>query len=66
MLVYVPLYSVCCGAYYERKTRRYNGVAMDINSFNPPVGPMEFSAGRMHFQIGNEFVQVGWTVSKFI
>jgi len=48
------------------KPRRYNGVAMNINSFNPPVGPMEFSAGRMHFQIGNEFVQVGWTVSKFI
>ncbi|AEE82855.1 transmembrane protein, putative (DUF239) [Arabidopsis thaliana] len=44
------------------KPRRYNGVAMNINSFNPPVGPMEFSAGRMHFQIGNEFVQVGWTV----
>ncbi|CAB78145.1 putative protein [Arabidopsis thaliana] len=41
-------------------TRSYNGASMNINTFTPSVGPMQFSASRMHFQIGNEFIQVGW------
>ncbi|CAD5327483.1 unnamed protein product [Arabidopsis thaliana] len=43
-------------------TRSYNGASMNINTFTPSVGPMQFSASRMHFQIGNEFIQVGWIV----
>jgi len=39
---------------------------MNTNAFNPLVGPTQFSSTRMHFQIGNEFIQVGWTVSQLI
>ncbi|KAL9818517.1 putative neprosin [Arabidopsis thaliana] len=46
----------------KEKTRRYNGAYMNTNAFNPLVGPTQFSSTRMHFQIGNEFIQVGWTV----
>jgi len=46
-------------------TRSYNGASMNINTFTPSVGPMQFSASRMHFQIGNEFIQVGWIVSQY-
>ncbi|EFH46049.1 hypothetical protein ARALYDRAFT_492556 [Arabidopsis lyrata subsp. lyrata] len=44
------------------KPKSYNGASMNINTFIPSVGPMQFSASRMHFQIGNEFIQVGWIV----
>ncbi|KAG7546494.1 Neprosin [Arabidopsis suecica] len=44
------------------KPKSYNGASMNINTFTPSVGPMQFSASRMHFQIGNEFIQVGWIV----
>ncbi|EFH48759.1 predicted protein [Arabidopsis lyrata subsp. lyrata] len=44
------------------KPRSYNGASMNINAFTPSVEPMQFSSTRMHFQIGNEFIQVGWTV----
>ncbi|CAL9226525.1 unnamed protein product [Arabidopsis halleri] len=46
----------------KEKPRRYNGAYMNSNAFNPLVGPTQFSSTRMHFQIGNEFIHVGWTV----
>ncbi|XP_023632697.1 uncharacterized protein LOC17899944 [Capsella rubella] len=45
------------------KPKRYTGASMNVATYTPLVGPMQFSDARMHFQIGNEFMQVGWTVN---
>ncbi|XP_010433945.1 PREDICTED: uncharacterized protein LOC104717996 [Camelina sativa] len=41
------------------KPRIYNGASMNMHRGTCLAGPMQFSSGRMTFQIGNEFIQVG-------
>lgn len=48
------------------KPRSYNGASVNIAIKTPLVKPNQFSSARMHSQIGNEFIQVGWTVSQLI
>ncbi|EOA18022.1 hypothetical protein CARUB_v10006463mg [Capsella rubella] len=42
------------------KPRKYNGAAMNMHRGTSEANlSMQFSSGRMNFQIGNEFIQVG-------
>lgn len=48
----------------EKKS--YTGASMVISVHDPEVRYPQFSSARMHFQIGDDFIQVGWTVSLFL
>lgn len=47
----------------EKKS--YSGVSMAISVHDPEVRSPQFSSSRMHVQIGDDFIQAGWTVSLF-
>jgi len=38
---------------------------MAISVHDPEVRSPQFSSSRMHVQIGDDFIQAGWTVSLF-
>ncbi|XP_020875023.1 uncharacterized protein LOC9304597 isoform X2 [Arabidopsis lyrata subsp. lyrata] len=46
----------------EKKS--YTGASMVISVHDPEVRYPQFSSARMHFQIGDDFIQVGWTAGK--
>ncbi|KAG7543632.1 Neprosin [Arabidopsis thaliana x Arabidopsis arenosa] len=45
----------------EKKS--YSGVSMAISVHDPEVRSPQFSSSRMHVQIGDDFIQVGWIVN---
>ncbi|ESQ56055.1 hypothetical protein EUTSA_v10027417mg, partial [Eutrema salsugineum] len=51
--------------YAVRRTKdigmRYNGATMDLCITSPEVKPNQFSSARLHFQIGDDFIQIGIT-----
>jgi len=44
----------------------YNGATMILSINDPKVKPLQYSSARMHVQIGDDFIQAGWTVSFVI
>ncbi|ESQ55034.1 hypothetical protein EUTSA_v10026973mg [Eutrema salsugineum] len=42
--------------------RIYNGGSMNVAIWTPPVQPNQRSSARLKVQIGNEFIEAGWTV----
>ncbi|CAG7884141.1 unnamed protein product, partial [Brassica rapa] len=50
----------------KRGTKLYNGAAMRVAIFTPPVQPNQISSTRLHIQIGSEFIQAGWTVKPLL
>ncbi|KAL1201631.1 Protein neprosin [Cardamine amara subsp. amara] len=45
------------------KPRIYNGASMNVRVLTPSVAAAnQFSSARLHFQIGNDYIQAGWTV----
>ncbi|XP_006286275.2 uncharacterized protein LOC17878687 [Capsella rubella] len=45
----------------ERKN--YNGASMVVSVNDPEVKYPQFSSARMHVQMGDDFIQVGWTIN---
>ncbi|KAL1225043.1 Protein neprosin [Cardamine amara subsp. amara] len=43
--------------------KHYNGASMVISIHEPQVISPQFSSARMHIQIGDDYIQVGWTVN---
>ncbi|KAF8085892.1 hypothetical protein N665_0643s0021 [Sinapis alba] len=50
----------------KRGPKLYNGAAMRVAIFTPPVEPNQISSTRLHVQIGSEFIQAGWTVNPLL
>ncbi|KFK33035.1 hypothetical protein AALP_AA6G322200 [Arabis alpina] len=46
----------------EEQGRFYTGASMSLSVNNPKVKSPQFSSSRMHVQIGDDFIQMGWTV----
>ncbi|CAD5327964.1 unnamed protein product [Arabidopsis thaliana] len=46
--------------------KRFNGVSMEVCVTAPKVKPAQWSSSRLHFQIGNGFLQVGLTVNPML
>ncbi|KAG7542848.1 Neprosin activation peptide [Arabidopsis thaliana x Arabidopsis arenosa] len=44
-------------------TQRFNGATMELCITAPKVKPTQFSASRLHIQIGKDFIQTGFTVN---
>ncbi|KAL9841909.1 putative neprosin [Arabidopsis thaliana] len=42
----------------------YNGATMILSINDPKVKPLQYSSARMHVQIGDDFIQAGWTVNQ--
>ncbi|KAL1197172.1 Protein neprosin [Cardamine amara subsp. amara] len=47
----------------RREVKHYNGASMVITINDPLVKSSQFSSARMHIQIGEDYIQVGWTVN---
>ncbi|KAG7547525.1 Neprosin activation peptide [Arabidopsis suecica] len=43
--------------------KRFNGATMDLCITAPAVKPTQFSASRLHIQLGSDFIQTGFTVN---
>ncbi|KAG7596514.1 Neprosin [Arabidopsis suecica] len=43
--------------------KRFNGATMELCLTAPKVRPNQFSASRLHIQIGSDFLQTGFTVN---
>ncbi|CAA7045373.1 unnamed protein product [Microthlaspi erraticum] len=48
------------------KGMRYNGATMDLCITAPQVKPTQHSASRIHFQMGDDFIQAGITVNPVL
>ncbi|CAH8276617.1 unnamed protein product [Arabidopsis lyrata] len=43
--------------------KRFNGATMELCITAPAVKPTQFSASRLHIQLGSDFIQTGFTVN---
>ncbi|CAN8291037.1 unnamed protein product [Cochlearia groenlandica] len=46
--------------------KRFNGATMDLCITSPKVKPGQYSASRLHIQIGDDFIQAGITVNPVL
>ncbi|CAH2079098.1 unnamed protein product [Thlaspi arvense] len=44
----------------------YHGATMDLSITAPKVKPTQFSSSRLHIQIGDDFIQAGFTVNPVL
>ncbi|XP_006289804.2 uncharacterized protein LOC17883026 [Capsella rubella] len=45
------------------KNKKYNGATMIVSLNDPKVKLPQYSSARMHIQIGDDFIQIGWIVN---
>ncbi|CAH8263461.1 unnamed protein product [Arabidopsis lyrata] len=46
------------------KGKIYNGATMILSINDPKIKSLQYSSARMHVQIGDDFIQAGWTVNQ--
>ncbi|KAG7572099.1 Neprosin [Arabidopsis suecica] len=49
---------------HHGKGKIYNGATMILSVNDPKIKSLQYSSARMHVQIGDDFIQAGWTVNQ--